>query len=65
MFNFLRKIRAAQARKAAKANADSAWMQAKARHDLAKNARQTQVQHHAALTLKSAQTARLELELGR
>ena len=65
MFSLLSKLRASKARKAAKANADSAWAQAKARYALASNARQTQVQHHAALTLKSAQTARLELELGR
>lgn len=65
MFNFGKKLKAVKARKAAKANADSAYSQAKARYDLATKARQTQVQHHAALTLKSAQTTRLELELGR
>lgn len=64
MFNLLSKLRASKARKAAKANAESAFLQAKARYDLASNARQTQVQHHAALTLKNAQTQRLRLELG-
>ena len=65
MFHLLSKLRAAKARKVAKANADSAFSQAKARYALASNARQTQVQHHAFLTLKGAQTERLRLELGR
>jgi len=65
MFNLLSKLRASKARKIAKANADSAYSQAKARYDLATKARQTQDQHHAALTLKGAQTERLRLELGR
>ena len=63
MFRLLTKLRATKARKIAKANADSAFSQAKARYDLALNARKTQLQHEAGLTLKGVQTERLRLEL--
>ena len=65
MFNLLTKLRASKARKAAKANTDSAFSQAKARDDLALKASDTQAIHHAGLTLKGVQTERLRLELGR
>lgn len=65
MFNLLAKLRASKAHKAAKANTDSAWRQAKARYDLAQKASDTQAIHHAGLTLKGVQTERLRLEMGR
>ncbi len=64
LFNLLKRLRASKARKLAKANADSAFSQAKARYDLALKASDTQAIHHAGLTLKGVQTERLRLELG-
>ena len=65
MFNLLAKLRASKARKAAKANADSAWRQAHAAYKSARNRGDTRDQCATAETLLAAQTERLKLEMGR
>lgn len=65
LFSLLARMKSAKARKIAKANADSAYKQAHARYVTARRSDDCQAQHHAALSLKAAQTRRLMIEAGR